>query len=145
MNVARFEPWNLINLVHRDLDQLADRRVRRPNREASYDWTPAVDVIEEASRFVLRADLPGVSVDDIDLRMDKGVLSIAGERRRENADDANGVQRYERVAGKFFRRFSLPETADADNIGAKSVNGILEVHIPKQPEVQPRRIEVQGA
>ncbi len=145
MNVARFEPWNLINLVHRDLDQIADRRVRRASKQDSYDWTPAVDVIEEASRFVLRADLPGVSVDDIDLRMDKGVLSIAGERRREDTDDANGVQRYERVAGKFFRRFSLPETAAADEISAKSENGILEISIPKQPEVQPRRITVASA
>lgn len=147
MNVTRFEPWNLINVLHRDLDRMAEQRFGAPrgDEQSVSDWMPAVDVVEEKSRFVLRADLPGVSVDDIDLRMENGVLTIAGERNREARDDVDGVQRYERATGKFFRRFSLPETADAENITARSVNGILEVSIPKQPEVQARRITVEAA
>lgn len=147
MNVTRFEPWSLVNLLHRDLDQLAERRFGRLSAEENsvFDWMPAVDIVEEKSRFVLRADLPGVSVDDIDVRMENGVLSIAGERHREATEEVDGVQRFERSTGKFFRRFSLPETADAENISARSSNGILEVSIPKQPEVQARRIAVEAA
>ncbi|MDX1481636.1 MAG: Hsp20/alpha crystallin family protein [Woeseiaceae bacterium] len=148
MNIAGLEPWNLINCLHRDLDTLAERRFGRyPHKDDDnvFDWMPAVDVVEEQNRFVLRADLPGVSVDDIDLRMENGMLTIAGERARESRDHVDGVQRFERSTGKFFRRFSLPETVDAENISARSNNGILEIVIPKQPEVQARRITVEAA
>ncbi len=77
--------------------------------------------------------------------MDAGVLSIAGQRVQEARSEDAGLQRMERVSGRFFRRFSLPDTADAENIEAKCRNGILEVSIPKQPEVQARRIEVHAA
>ena len=96
-------------------------------------------------RFLLRADVPGVAPADIDISMENGVLTVSGERRTEKHEEAEGVRRFERVSGRFYRRFTLPETADADGIVAKSANGILEVSIPKQPEVQPRRITVEAA
>ena len=147
MNVTRFEPWSMINLLHRDLDQLAERRFGRPGADTNSvaDWLPAVDVVEEKDRFVLRADLPGVAVEDIDLRMEDGALSISGERSRESHDEIDGVKRFERSTGKFFRRFTLPETVNAEGITARSASGILEVSIPKQPEVQARRIAVEAA
>ena len=76
--------------------------------------------------------------------MDAGVLSIAGQRAQESRSEDAGLQRMERVSGRFFRRFSLPDTADAENIKAQCRNGILEVSIPKQPQVQARRIEVHA-
>ena len=87
---------------------------------------------------------------EIDVRikavdMEDGALTISGERQTEKPEDAEGVRRFERVSGRFYRRFALPETADADGIVARSANGILEVSIPKQPEVQPRRITVEAA
>jgi len=147
MNVTRFEPWNIVNLLHRDLDALAGHRLGRvATADGSVaDWTPAVDVTEEKDRFVLRADLPGVSAEDIDVRMEDGVLGLSGERHRESAEAVDGVRRIERVTGKFFRRFSLPDTADAENITARNTHGILEVTIPKLPEVQSRRIAVDAA
>jgi HSP20 family protein len=156
MNVTRFEPWSLINRLHRDLryldqgyfDQVGGRGLGfgQENGEQSVaDWIPAVDIIEEKDRFVLRADLPGVSANDIDISMDKGLLTIAGERRQEKSEQAEGLHRVERATGRFYRRFSLPETVDADGIAAKSVNGILEVAIPKQPQVQARRISVEAS
>ena len=149
MNITRFEPWNLINLLHRDLDQIANRRFGLVASDESgnsvADWVPAVDIVEEKDRFVLRADLPGVSAKDIVVNMENGVLSLSGERHHESTDETDGVRRVERITGKFFRRFSLPETADAEGISAKSVNGILEVAIPKQPEVRARRITVEAA
>jgi HSP20 family protein len=146
MNIARFEPWNYLDLLHRDLDRLVgDRRRGSDDQSAVADWSPAVDIIEEKDRFVLRADVPGVRPEDIDVSMDNGLLSIAGERHPIANEDEAAAQRIERATGRFLRRFTLPETADAESISAKSANGILEVVIPKAPEVQARRITVEAA
>jgi HSP20 family protein len=142
MNIVRFEPWSMIDLINRDL-------VRRPApagaQSAVAGWNPAVDIVEEKDHFLLQADLPGVDGADIEVSMDDGVLSLAGERHSENRGDTEGVRRIERVSGRFDRRFSLPETADAEHITAKSSNGILVVTIPKLPAVQARRITVEAA
>ena len=149
MNISRFEPWNLMNQLHRDLNHFAVPRFTiagsEDNGSSVADWVPAVDIVEKNDRFVLRADLPGVSPDDIDVNMEDGVLTLAGERHSENAEESGGMKRVERFTGKFYRRFSLPETADADGITARSANGILEVTIPKLPEVKARRITVEAA
>jgi HSP20 family protein len=102
-------------------------------------------VREEENRFVVHVDLPGVDKKDIEIVAEKGVLTIKGERRSEAKKTDAGYERVERVAGSFLRRFTLPETAQAEGITAKQVNGVLEVSIPKQAEVQPKRIEVQAA
>lgn len=146
MNMTRFEPWSIVDLLHRDLDRLAARRMAGGDSDAVVtDWVPAVDIIEEKERFVLRADVPGVDPANIEVSMDAGVLSIAGQRLPEARDEDAGLQRMERASGRFYRRFSLPDTADAENIKAQCRNGILEVSIPKQPQVQARRIEVHAA
>ncbi len=149
MNISRFEPWSLINLLHQDLDQIAGRRYglaeNSGNGSSVADWVPAVDIVEQNDRYVLRADVPGVKPEDINVNMEKGVLSLSGERHRESTDETEGTRRVERVSGKFYRRFNLPETADAEEISATSANGILEVVIPKQPAIQARRITVEAA
>ena len=146
MNIARFEPWSFVDLLHRDLNRLAEGRNSSADAHQSVaDWVPAVDIVEEKERFVLRADVPGVSVDDIDVSMDGGVLTMSGERRTEAREEDAGMQRIERTAGRFFRRFSLPESVDADSITAKCNNGVLEVVIPKTPEVRARRISIEAA
>ena len=146
MNLARFEPWTFVDLLHRDLDRLVGaRNVISDDQNPVADWVPAVDIIEEKDRFVLRADVPGVNPEDIDVSMDNGVLSISGERLAIAANDDTGVQRIERATGRFLRRFTLPETANPEGIAAKSANGILEVSIPKVPEIQARRITVEAA
>ena len=146
MNLVRFEPWSISDLMQRDLNRLSQRRFSRDDAETpAADWVPAVDIIEENDRFVLRADVPGVAAADIDVSMEDGVLTVAGRRAADEHDDTAGVRRFERASGRFLRRFSLPETANADGIAAKSANGILEIEIPKLPEVQPRRITVEAA
>ena len=130
MSLVHFEPWTLVDRI---------------NRFSEPTWTPAVDVFEEKDRFVVRADVPGVNPADIEVNMENGILSVSGERLSEDRSNVDGVSRYERVAGRFLRRFTLPETADADAIKARSANGILEISIPKQPTVQPRRIAVEAA
>ena len=146
MNLVRFEPWSLFDQLHRDLGRSSLRALSAANgTEAVADWRPAVDIVEEQDRFLVRADVPGVDPAAIEVSMDKGVLSVAGERKAEDRSEVDGVERYERVTGRFRRRFTLPETADADGITARSANGILEISIPKQPEVQARRINVEAA
>ncbi len=138
MRIARYEPWPFVDLINRDLNRIA-------SRTAGTRWVPAVDIIEEQDAFLLRADVPGVDNADIDVSMDNGVLSVSGERRAEERKEDTGTQRIERATGRFLRRFTLPDTADAKGITAKSRNGILEVTIPKLPEIQARRISVEAA
>lgn len=149
MNITRFEPWSLFDVLQRDMDRMAGRRLGLPDTENNgqivADWVPAVDIVEEKDRFVLRADVPGVKPDDIDVNMENGVLSVSGQRQESSSEASDGVRRVERIHGRFYRRFSLPETANAEEISAKSSNGILEVVIPKQPEVKARRIAVEAA
>ena len=109
---------------------------------ATSDWTPAVDIKETESEFLIRADIPGVNPDDIDVHMENGMLTIKGERKSETKDEREGYKRIERHRGTFYRRFSLPDTANADKISAKSNHGVLEITIPKQEKAQARKIQV---
>ena len=146
MNLVRFHPWSIVDLMHRDFDRLATRaRLHDGDETRAADWAPAVDITEEKERFVLRADVPGVAADDIQVSMEDGVLTVAGERHAEARDNIDGIKRFERATGRFQRRFTLPDTADSEAITAKSKNGILEVEIRKLPEVQPRHITVEAA
>ena len=107
-------------------------------------WTPRVDIHEEPDRFVIHADLPGIDPQAVEVLMDKGVLTIKGERAMPALADGGRSSRQERRHGAFHRRFALPDSADAENIVANGSNGVLTVVIPKRAEVQPRRIVVGG-
>lgn len=145
MTLTRFEPWNYLDQLHRDLDRFVSGRRSADDGQSLADWSPAVDIIEEKDRFVLRADVPGVTPADIDVSMDNGILSLSGERHPVAGTADSGFQRIERATGRFLRRFTLPDTADAEAISARCAEGILEVVIPKVPEVQARRISVEAA
>ena len=136
MTIVRYEPWSFLNRFYREASNPVNSNVA---------WLPSVDVREEENRFVLQVDLPGVDGKDIEITAEKGVLTIKGERKSESKNTDAGYERVERVAGSFLRRFTLPETAQADAITARQTNGVLEVSIPKQAQVQPKRIEVQAA
>src|SRR5688572_22880938 len=105
-------------------------------------WVPRVDIKEEADRFLLYADIPGVDPQAIEVQMDKGLLTIKGERRAEKVDETERYSRIERRHGIFHRRFALPDSADPDRITASGHNGVLTISIPKRPESTPRRIQV---
>lgn len=152
MSVVRYEPIHVLRRLQDDVNRMFnDERYQGragvaesdPSRVVTSAWTPAVDVKEEAGRFVIIADVPGVEPKDIEITMENGVLTIRGERVCAERDEAHGYSRVERAAGGFYRRFSLPDTADAQAIAASSSHGVLEVSIPKKAAVQPRRIQVQ--
>ncbi len=134
MTIVRYEPWSLV-----------DRLTRQFETARTVAWIPAVDVHEEAERYVVRADLPGVSADDIEITAEAGVLTIKGERKVSGQQADGNSQRVERVAGNFVRRFTLPEAAQTDSIKATHVNGVLELSIPKQVKPEARRIKVEAA
>ena len=141
MTIVRYEPWSFVGRLQQQLD----RALGEVADSATVSWIPHVDVHEEADRFVVTADLPGVEGKDIEVTADKGVLTIKGERRSEKKSSKDGYERVERASGTFLRRFTLPESADAEAIKASHVNGVLEISIPKRPTEQPRRIEIQAA
>lgn len=147
MAVVRYDPWNLLNEMQQDINRLfAGRRGEGEDdsRIVTSTWVPAMDIKEEADRFVVYADLPGIDPKDIDITMANGVLTVSGERRLEKEEERQGYRRIERARGSFYRRFALPDTADAERIQANSRNGVLEISIAKQEKAHPRRIEVQS-
>ena len=150
MALTHLEPWSLLDRFNQQLNQLGYSDKALSSNDSDYSnivtshWRPAVDIKEEADRFLITADLPGVEPKDIEITMDNGVLTIKGERKSEVRDEKEGYKRVERVSGTFYRRFSLPDTADAERIEAKGNHGVLEVTLPKHEKVQPRKIEVKS-
>ena len=141
--MSRYEPWSLLNQLQRELERTCDNnRPSTTETAATAEWTPAVDIKEESDRYVLWADLPGVNPESIDIMMEAGILTIKGERTTEGKEQRDGLKRVERVYGSFHRRFSLPDTADAEGISAKCNSGVLEITIPKKAVPQPKKIPV---
>jgi len=144
MTLVRYDNWNRLaqfrNELFHNLNQ--NNAVVNQNTAAS-DWTPSVDIKEQENDFVIYADIPGVDPKDIEIQMEDGVLTIKGKRVTNNAEAEDDYKRVERSNGSFYRRFSLPESADAENIKAKSNLGVLELTIPKTEKVKPRRITVE--
>ena len=150
MALTNYEPWSLLDRFQQQLNQLgyADKSLTGNDNDYSNvvtsHWRPAVDIKEEANQYLITADLPGVDPKDIEITMEDGVLTIKGERQSEAKEEKEGYKRVERVSGTFYRRFSLPDTADAERIEAKGKDGVLEVVIPKHEKVQARKIEVKS-
>lgn len=147
MNMLTYEPWTGVSKLHDEINRLFQNRYQRlddadSSNVATSHWAPAVDIKEEPQRFVITADIPGVPPEAIEITMENGLLSIKGERREENSEDRNGYKRVERVSGTFYRRFSLPDSVDADGIKASGKYGVLEIIIPKVAKAKARRIEV---
>ncbi len=149
MTVVRYEPWNLYNQLQDEINKVFQSRLGPVSEDdnssvVTSHWSPAVDIKEEADRFLLLADVPGVEPKDIEITMEHGVLTIRGERATENEEERQAFKRVERARGTFYRRFSLPDTADPERISAKGRNGVLEITIPKHEKLQPRKISVES-
>jgi HSP20 family protein len=128
MLVTHYSPWLVRG--NAQAKQALDRFFNTTDTESSA-WTPRVDVREEASRFVILADLPGVDPTAIEIQMDKNVLSLKGERKSEIKEEGAKLTR-------------VAESANADGISAVGKNGVLEISIPKKPESAPRRIAIHS-
>jgi HSP20 family protein len=131
--------------VRNVFDHLFGGEIASPATPAEGAWAPRVDVREEAGRFLILADVPGVDLAGIEIQMEKNFLSIKGERQAFSSETEGTFSRVERVAGTFKRSFTLPESADAEGITASGGNGVLEIAIPKKAQSAPRRIVVNAA
>jgi len=138
-------PWNLLDEFNREFSRVLPGFADDDSRVVGSNWAPAVDIKEEDDRFVIHADIPGVSAEDIDISMEKGVLTIKGERKHEAEENKEGYHRIERSYGTFMRRFALPKNVDAENISASSKDGVVELVLPKaSQENQPKKITVNN-
>jgi HSP20 family protein len=146
MAITRYNTWTQPHRFQDEMKQVFDRFFGEEEGDQSNvvtsQWTPRVDVKEQDKRFVILADIPGVDPKDIEVSMDKGILTIRGERSSENKEQDGKLTRVERSYGAFYRRFALPDSADAEGISATGKHGVLEISIPKKPETTPRRISV---
>ena len=146
MLTTTYQPWGLMNQFRQDMDKFFVHYGRQSEDQsaiATSAWVPPVDIKEETQQFVIQADIPGVDPKDIELSMENSVLTIKGERHAESQDEGQNYKRVERTYGSFYRRFSLPDTADSDKIMASGKNGELQIIIPKREVAKPRKISVQ--
>jgi HSP20 family protein len=149
MTITRYSPWTTQPGFRNELKTALDKFF---NADADNDqsnvvtsqWTPRVDIKEEAQRFVILADIPGVDPKDIEVHMEKGILTIKGERSSEVKEDGQTFTRVERSRGVFYRRFALPDSANPEGISATGRHGVLEIAIPKRPETTARRIQINS-
>ena len=144
MAIQRYKPLSLIDQLQREMASAFNP----PSVESNFgseEWAPAVDIAETGEAFQIHADLPGVKSEEIEITAENGVLTIKGQRYDKTEEERDNYKRIERFTGTFMRRFTLPETADIDNIKAITRDGVLELVIPKMPQTQPKRINVEVA
>ena len=136
----------------REFDDLLNRYGSFPRRQLQSgdgaerelaSWRPAANISETESEYLIKAELPEVAKEDIDVSVHDGIITIKGERRMEVSDDNEKQHRIESYYGSFSRSFSLPADADESGIQASSKDGILKVQIPKAVVEKPREIEIK--
>ena len=145
MELVRWEPFRGLDKIHSRINELFDEAFGRPlayQPSAATTWYPPVDILESKDAYLVRAELPGMKKEDINLEFTDGVVTLSGERKLE--EPAAGVEyhRAERVTGKFVRSFHLPKTIKQDEMKATYRDGILEIHVPKAEEAKPKQIAI---
>ena len=145
-NLVRFNPVREMNDFHRQMDSFFNTplfRVGPLSDEGRAEmWYPSVDMFEKEAALVIKAELPGLSKDDIDVNIEDGKLTLSGERRSESEIEKDKFYRRERTYGKFVRTFALPADIDPDKIVAEFKDGVLKIEIPKPENKKPRQITV---
>jgi HSP20 family protein len=143
MALIRWEPARELHSLQQEMNRLFGS-VFDPQSTGGGGgrWIPAMDLVEEGDHYVLRADLPGLSEDDVKVELEDNVLTISGERKSEHEERKDGYYRVERAAGKFSRSLTLPEGVDPESVQAHFKNGVLEVRVPKPEERKPRRVAI---
>ncbi len=140
-----YRSGSLVNQLNEEMNRMFAMNASQNDVTAnSGDWTPAVDIIEDDKNYTIHADVPGVKPQEVEIEVENGVLTLKGQRKEAKQDEKEGYKRVERVYGSFYRRFTLPETINADDIKAKTEHGVLEVIIPKRAKPEPKRIKVEG-
>jgi HSP20 family protein len=144
MNV--WSPFRHLSMLRDEIDRLFDsplNALTSTSQQFLSGWLPSVDLFEDRDHLVLKAELPGMKKEDIDISLHGDVLTLAGERKEEEVFDKAETYRSERFLGKFHRTLTLPVAVDAGQVQASYKDGILTVTLPKAEEAKPKHIEVK--
>lgn len=147
MALIRWEPVRELQSIQQEMNRLFgaafdSQAGSTTATNGARSWIPAMDLVEEDEQFVLRADLPGVQEEDVNVELQDNMLTISGERKSDLERRSEGYYRIERAVGTFSRSLTLPEGVDPESIGASFNNGVLEVRVPKPEQRKPRRVAI---
>jgi HSP20 family protein len=150
MALIRWEPVREINTIQSEMNRLFNTLFESPGQSGNGTtggsslrrWIPAMDLVETDDDFVLRADLPGLSEEDVNIELEDNVLTISGERKAEHEERKEGYYRVERSSGSFSRSLTLPEGVDPAAVKASFDRGVLEVRVPKPEAKKPRKVAI---
>ncbi len=146
MALIRWEPARELNTIQSEMNRLFNTYFDAPpgngGTSGQRRWLPPMDLVETEDSFVLRADLPGLSEEDVNIELEDNVLTISGQRKSEHEERKEGFHRVERAYGSFSRSLTLPEGVNAEAIKANFDRGVLEVQIPKPEERKPRKVAI---
>jgi HSP20 family protein len=142
MALVRWDPGREVDTLQSEVNRIFDSFFGRTDDARARRWVPAMDLVETDDHLVLRADLPGLEQDDVNVEIKDGVLTVSGERRSEHEQKTEGFHRVERAFGRFSRSLTLPQGVDADKVAAEFDKGVLEVRIPKPEERKPHKVSI---
>jgi HSP20 family protein len=148
MALIRWEPVRELNTIQSEMNRLFNTFFDSPTpgsgapSHTQRRWIPAMDLVETADEFVLRADLPGLTEQDVNIEVEDNVLTVSGERKAEHEERKEGYYRVERSSGSFSRSLTLPKGVDPESVKAGFENGVLEVRIPKPEQRRPRKVAI---
>lgn len=145
LTVSRWDPFRDVMTLQHRLNRLLGDTSSSYGPEGVGSWVPPVDIVEEPERLLFRAEIPGVSKDDIDIKVENGTLILRGEKKQEREVEGETAHRVERFYGAFTRSFALPATIDAEKIQARYKDGVLELVLPKAEIAKPRKIQIVAA
>jgi HSP20 family protein len=147
MTIVRWEPLRELNTLQTEMNRLFNTVFDSPSGASGNvlrRWMPAMDLVESGEEFVLRADLPGMSEEDVNIEFEDGTLTVSGERKAEHQEEKEGYHRVERSFGAFSRSLTLPQGIDPEAVTASFDRGVLEIRIPKPEQRKPRKISITG-
>ncbi|HUA75708.1 MAG TPA: Hsp20/alpha crystallin family protein [Solirubrobacteraceae bacterium] len=145
MAIIRWEPAREIGSLQQEVNRLFGTffdTQAGAGGDGLRRWVPAMDLVEEGEDYVLRADLPGLSEDDVNVELEDNVLTVSGERKSEHEEKRDGYRRIERASGSFARSLTLPDGVDPERVKAHFEQGVLEVRVPKPEQRKPRRVKI---
>jgi HSP20 family protein len=151
MTIVRWEPLREFSTLQNEMNRLFNTVFDAPaagggnGGQAMRRWMPAMDLLETDDHFVLRADLPGMTQEDVSIELEDTTLTVSGQRKAEHEERREGAYRVERAFGSFSRALTLPQGVDPESVTASFDNGVLEVRVPKPEQRKPKRITIGGA